>query len=116
MLDTDTFQVAPELPAKAELISNAGDPSVMIYSRKGKNCCAAAEKGVRTSMIDNIADAQVSEEERELVNRAACGEDHGDKVHLLQPMQDHVRVDVHTAAHRGPHSRAGHVRILNSLN
>ncbi|KAK4807043.1 hypothetical protein QYF61_018384 [Mycteria americana] len=49
--------------AKAEPTSDSGSASVIIYLRRGKNCCTtAAERGVRICERNNYADTKVSEE------------------------------------------------------
>ena len=55
------------LLSKAEPVSEAIDTSVITYLRKGKKCCAAAEKAVRKNVRNNIADPKVSEEGKEKV-------------------------------------------------
>ncbi|XP_064911936.1 uncharacterized protein LOC135578976 [Columba livia] len=104
---------------KAEPISDVGGTSMLTYSRKGKKerltksekSFTAAVVGVRMYERNNSADTKVSEE-GEGGGASGAGEEiplqPSEKTMVkqlcpLQPREDHVRADIHTASHGGPY-------------
>jgi len=99
--------------AKAELISDAGQSSVITYLRKGKKCCTAAvrEKSEKQCERNSSSDTKVT---KKAEGGGAPGA--GAKIPLqpvektmlpLQSMKDHIGADIQPAAHGTPHTRAG---------
>ena len=118
------------LPAPVDPLQDTAEPLSHGWGTSGKVCVERSKrcqvvrsegKSVRNSPVNTRkewgggapgARTEISLQplERPQWNRwfsAAGGEDHAERISTLQTMEYHVKTDIHTAAHGGPHAREG---------